>query len=156
MYGRQAKLPIDLELKKKDNNTTVVDLDDVYTSMQENRKEIIKHACENIQKAQCRQKRLYDMKRTSSEYSVGSFVLLKNNKNMHRMGGKLDPKWSGPYSVHQDLGKGCLKLKNSSGNILKNTYHACNLKRYYPLNSNAEEWVCNQHYILHNFENHYF
>ena len=33
------------------------------------------------------------------EYAVGSKVLLKVMKNQHRMGGKLDDRWTGPYEV---------------------------------------------------------
>ena len=46
-------------------------------------------------------------------------VLLKNMKNSHRMGGKMDPKWIGPYSVIERVSKGRYKLCSLSGKELK-------------------------------------
>ena len=55
----------------------------------------------NIAKAQKRQKKNDDARHTSkyNEIVEGSLVLLKNNKNNHRMGGKLEAKYIGPYEV---------------------------------------------------------
>ena len=47
------------------------------------------------------------------------------------MGSKMEPRWIGSYTVTETPGKGHLKLQNhTSGNMLKNTYHASNLKIY--------------------------
>lgn len=87
----------------------------------------------NIAKAQNRQKKNYDARHTSkyNEIVEGSLVLLRNNKNNHRMGGKLEAKYIGPYEVVTLLNKGRAKLKNVSSNKeLKNLYHIVNLKIY--------------------------
>ena len=40
-------------------------------------------------------------------------MLLRNSKNISRKGGKLDPKWLGPYDVVECLGKNVYKIKVS-------------------------------------------
>ena len=66
----------------------------------------------NIAKSQIRQKN-YDKRHTgkSSEIAESSLVLLKNNKNNHRLGGKLESKYIGPYEAVSLQGKGRAKLK---------------------------------------------
>ena len=46
------------------------------------------------------------------------------------MGSKLEPHWTGPYTVVESISKGRVKLKKNirTDNILSNTYHASNLK----------------------------
>ena len=57
-------------------------------------------------------------------------VMLKNMQNSHRMGGKLDKKWLGPYEVVESLSKGRYRLKSSDGSILKKAYNSFLLKEY--------------------------
>ena len=57
-------------------------------------------------------------------------VLLKNMRNSHRMGGKLEKKWLGPYEVVESLSKGRYTLKSSDGSILKKAYNGVLLKEY--------------------------
>ena len=133
MYGRKARLPVDLDFNIRDDceNPGPEDVNIVQEAMSLQRQIIPDNAHNNIEKAQMRQKRLYDKKRHhTSPFLEGTLVLLKNNKNKHRMGSVLEPKWLGPYTVYSNIGKGRLKLRNASGIILKNTYHACNIKKY--------------------------
>ena len=63
----------------------------------------------HLQHAQEYQKQMYDAEHnTMTTISVWDEVLLKNMKNTHRMGGKLDIRWTGPY---EDIGKMRYKLK---------------------------------------------
>lgn len=65
-------------------------------------------------------------------FAVGTKVLLKNMKNSHRMGGKMDPKWLGPYTVKEKATtKGCYKLCSMTGKVLKKSYSSCLLKTYF-------------------------
>ena len=52
---------------------------------------------------------------------------MRNMKNTHRMGGKPDIRWTGPYEVVEDCGKMRYKLKSrKAGNVLKTTMkNAC-------------------------------
>ena len=52
-------------------------------------------------------------------------------KNSHRMGGKLDKKWDGPYTIEVKLSKGRYQLQSSSGVVLKKLYSSFLLKEYY-------------------------
>ncbi|GJX34861.1 hypothetical protein Tco_0246418 [Tanacetum coccineum] len=48
-----------------------------------------------------------------------------------REGGKLGPKWEGPYEVMEALGKGTYKIKNRNGDILPQTWNVQDLKKCY-------------------------
>lgn len=61
-------------------------------------------------------------------FAVGSLVLVKNMKNNHRMGGKLDSRWIGPYVVSEKLAKGQYRLKNKDGNVLQKIHSAILLR----------------------------
>ena len=52
-------------------------------------------------------------------FRVGSRVLLKNMRHNHRMGGKLDVRWNGPYTVVAKLSKGKYQLQSKNGGVLK-------------------------------------
>ncbi|GJU60712.1 reverse transcriptase domain-containing protein [Tanacetum coccineum] len=46
-------------------------------------------------------------------------------------GGKLRPKWEGPYEVTKALGKGAYKLRDCNRNTFLRTWNVCNLKKCY-------------------------
>ena len=64
-------------------------------------------------------------------YPVGSSVMLKNMQNAHRMGGKMDLTWKGPYTIQKMVGKGRYQLKTKNGQVLKKLYNGILLKEYY-------------------------
>ena len=51
-------------------------------------------------------------------------------KYSHRMGGKLDYAWMGPYTVVDVLPKGRYRLRGSNGLVLKKIYNSTLLKPY--------------------------
>lgn len=57
-------------------------------------------------------------------------MLLRNMSNSHRMGGKLDPVFTGPYTVAEILDKGRYSLLNADGKKLKKLYNGVLLKEY--------------------------
>ena len=65
---------------------------------------------------------------------VGSKVWLKNMSNTHRMGGKLDDVYLGPYTVAEVVDKGRYRLQNESGKKLKKLYNGVLLKEHFPVN----------------------
>eukprot|EP00731_Ephydatia_muelleri_P006766 Em0003g1014a len=89
-------------------------------------------AAKNISCAQARQKRQYDLKHNTSSriLKVGDEVLKENSKHKSRKGGKPENPWTGPFYIHEGLGKGRYKLKTESGEILKQTIHCARLKLY--------------------------
>ncbi|GKF52650.1 hypothetical protein Tco_0159560 [Tanacetum coccineum] len=59
-------------------------------------------------------------------------MVYRNNDASHtKDGGKLGPKWEGPYKVTESLGRGAYKLKDCQGNELPRTWNICNLKKCY-------------------------
>ena len=71
----------------------------------------------------------YDKRHTSKDPPIGARVYIKNTRHIHRMGSRLEPRWTGPYRVLQLLGIGRVRLvHDASKRKLKNTYHTSNLK----------------------------
>lgn len=92
---------------------------------------VFKEVDRNITLAQARQKRNYDRQHAALTFSVGDEVLKKNLKNKHRMGGKLDAKWLGPYVVAGITDYGSYELRCAkSGKLLKQRVPVAHLKRY--------------------------
>ena len=100
VYGRQARLPIELNIKPEEGEpaaepSTSSDLkfDEYISDMMK----IRRRALENIQAAQERQKGYYDAKhgKDKSKYQVGELVLVKNSKKLSRKGSKMEPNWHG-------------------------------------------------------------
>ncbi|GJV34156.1 reverse transcriptase domain-containing protein [Tanacetum coccineum] len=59
-------------------------------------------------------------------------LLDENNDASHAMaGGKLGPKWEGPYEVTEALGDGAYKLRSMDGAVLSRTWNIANLKKCY-------------------------
>ncbi|KAJ8406486.1 hypothetical protein AAFF_G00300600 [Aldrovandia affinis] len=55
------------------------------------------------------------------------------------MGSRLEPPWTGPYTVVESLSKGRVKLKDvKTDKILSNIYHASNLKIYTDATSTSD------------------
>lgn len=46
--------------------------------------------------------------------------------------GTLGPSWEGPYRVEAELKPGTFKLRNMQGKLIKHTWNAEHLKKYYP------------------------
>nr|GEY09238.1 reverse transcriptase domain-containing protein [Tanacetum cinerariifolium] len=61
----------------------------------------------------------------------GDFVYRSNDASHAVAGGKLGPKWEGPYEVTEALGDGAYKLRSMDGTILSRTWNIANLKRCY-------------------------
>ncbi|GJY49938.1 reverse transcriptase domain-containing protein [Tanacetum coccineum] len=50
-------------------------------------------------------------------------------ENYDKDGGKLGPKWEGPYEVTEALGKGAYKLRDRNRKLLPRTWNVRNLKK---------------------------
>ncbi|GJZ09754.1 reverse transcriptase domain-containing protein [Tanacetum coccineum] len=73
-----------------------------------------------IQKAKSKAKmeKYYNSKVQSTSFRPGDMVYHSNDASHAKDGGKLGPKWEGPYEVTESLGKGAYKLKDHKGNEL--------------------------------------
>ncbi|GKG28673.1 hypothetical protein Tco_0416038 [Tanacetum coccineum] len=55
-----------------------------------------------------------------------------SNEESHAMdGGKLGPKWEGPYEVTEALGDEAYRLRSMDGTVLPRTWNIANLKKCY-------------------------
>ena len=91
MYGREARLPIDVT-RVQESHDDDLDLEAKVQRMLELQKKIHDKAYANIEKAQARQKLQYESKHnTSTKIAVGEKVLVQAMKNVGRKGGKLEP-----------------------------------------------------------------
>ena len=117
MFGRRAIHPVDVEmgpssdevLKKLQN----VDFVTACNALDAHRKESVVLAKKNLLQAQARQKLQYDRKYVHfPNFQVGTQVLKKDFRCKRRLGGKLDFKWLGPYTIEANLGKGLFKLRS--------------------------------------------
>ncbi|GJU83049.1 hypothetical protein Tco_1285414 [Tanacetum coccineum] len=75
---------------------------------------------------------LLEEKREQAAIQEARNLVYQNNEaSRAKDGGKLGPKWEGPYEVTETLGKGAYKLRDRNGNILPRTWNVCNLKKCY-------------------------
>ena len=114
MFGCKATIPIDIDINKKEPKKVLEEFLNIFSNdivlnycegdiqkEQAKRLELVKH---NIQAAQKKQKKNYDLKLAATLfYKVGALVLLKDTKRKHRKGGKLDVKWLGSYNIFKVL-----------------------------------------------------
>ncbi|GJV08898.1 reverse transcriptase domain-containing protein [Tanacetum coccineum] len=82
-------------------------------------------------KSKAKMEKYYNSKVRSTSFRPGDMVYRSNDASHAKDGGKLGPKWEGPYEVTESLGKGAYKLKDRNGNELPRTWNICNLKKCY-------------------------
>ena len=109
MFGRRATLPTDINIQKQSTKELIDDVDsDDVNKLTEKRKNLLQIAKANILNAQKKQKDYYDRKRANPlYYKSGALVLVKDFTRKKRKGGKLDPKWVGPYFIKKSALEGC-------------------------------------------------
>ncbi|GKB40693.1 hypothetical protein Tco_0885635, partial [Tanacetum coccineum] len=73
----------------------------------------------------------YNSKVRNTIFKPGDLVYRNNDASHAEDGGKLGPKWEGPYEVVEALGKGAYKLRDCNGKLLPRTWNVCNLKKCY-------------------------
>nr|KAG5694276.1 hypothetical protein BaRGS_031994 [Batillaria attramentaria] len=96
LYGEQAKLPFDVtgDANEQDLNEEIMD------TMKGIHEEVKNKIGENISRAQKKQKEYYDSRRAYDHgFRIGDKVLIINAARVHRMGGKMAPRFVGPYEA---------------------------------------------------------
>ena len=140
MYGREAVLPVQLQLIDHNQDGSVVDelhvengtVQSYATQLEKIKKELFSKVDVSIKKAQKKQKKIYDERCTPEKYQIGDLVLVKNMQNLSRAGGKTDERWTGPYAIVNIHEKGLYRLRKlSDGKQLANKINESRLKTFH-------------------------
>nr|GEY62394.1 reverse transcriptase domain-containing protein [Tanacetum cinerariifolium] len=86
-----------------------------------------------IQEARIKSKmeKYYNVRVYNTSFRLGDLVYQNNKASHTEDGGKLGPKWEGPYEVTKAFGKGAYKLRDRNRNTLPLTWNIYNLKKCY-------------------------
>ncbi|GJS64694.1 reverse transcriptase domain-containing protein [Tanacetum coccineum] len=82
-------------------------------------------------KSKTKMEKYYKSKVRSTSFKLGDLVYHKNDASHVEEGGKLSPKWEGPYEITEALGNGAYKLRDRDGKQLPRTWNIRNLKKCY-------------------------
>ena len=148
ILGHKPNVPIDIHMKYPteedlDRDLTkeeVARLEREYLDMRiEEMKKVkettIGRAKVNIANAQIWQKRNYDKRFKSNEnFEIGDLVLLENQVNKNRKGGKRQNRFSGPYTILDISKAGNCTLKHKEGAVKKTKHPLAHLKQYHERN----------------------
>nr|GEW79405.1 reverse transcriptase domain-containing protein [Tanacetum cinerariifolium] len=89
--------------------------------------------CATIREAKAKLKmtKYYNTRVRGVTLRPGDFVYHSNEASHAMDGGKLGPKWEGPYEVTEALGDGAYWLRSTDGVVLSRTWNVANLKKCY-------------------------
>nr|GEW99770.1 reverse transcriptase domain-containing protein [Tanacetum cinerariifolium] len=131
-YGTEAVIPTEIEMPTyRTAAVDVVNNDEelrLNLDLLEERRERAA-ICEA--KAKSKMMKYYDARVRGVAFKLGDFIYRSNDASHAVAGGKLGPKWEGPYEVTEALGNGAYKLRSTDGTILPRTWTVANLKRCY-------------------------
>nr|GEY95707.1 reverse transcriptase domain-containing protein [Tanacetum cinerariifolium] len=82
-------------------------------------------------KAKLKMTKYYNARVRDVAFRPGDFFYRSNDASLAVDGGKLGPKWEGPYEVTEALGDEAYKLRSMDGTVLLRTWNIANLKRCY-------------------------
>ncbi|GJX38737.1 reverse transcriptase domain-containing protein [Tanacetum coccineum] len=82
-------------------------------------------------KAKSKMTKHYNVRVRGVTFRPGDFVYRNNDASHAVDGGKLDPKWEGPYEVMEALADRAYKLRSTDGTVLPRTWNIANLKKCY-------------------------
>nr|GEU39210.1 reverse transcriptase domain-containing protein [Tanacetum cinerariifolium] len=82
-------------------------------------------------KAKLKMTKYYNTRVCGVTFRPGDFVYRSNDASHAVDGGKLRPRWEGPYEVTKALGDGAYKLRSANKTVLPRTWNVANLKKYY-------------------------
>nr|GEW15812.1 reverse transcriptase domain-containing protein [Tanacetum cinerariifolium] len=131
-YGTEAFIPA--EIRMPTYRTIVVDAahnDEelrLNLDLLEERRE---RAAIREAKAKLKMTKYYNARVKGVTFRLGDFVYHSYDASHAVDGGKLGPKWEGPYEVTEALGDGAYKLRSTDGTVLSRTWDIANLKKCY-------------------------
>jgi hypothetical protein len=129
MYGRELRKPIDLAYppyKPVGAQTIHKRVYDNAAHLDSARASVLA----KVQKAQEKQKVRYDDTIRPQTFHIGDKVLLLRSALLKRHDAKLEPKWDGPFWIHDTFQNGSYKLRRLDDRIIRNPAHGDRLKLY--------------------------
>nr|GEW42332.1 reverse transcriptase domain-containing protein [Tanacetum cinerariifolium] len=131
-YGTEAVIPAEIGMPTY--RTTVVDVVNNDEELRLNL-DLLEERRELTAMSEARSKskmmKYYNSRVCGVAFKPGDFVYRSNDASHAVAGGKLGPKWEGPYEVTDALGNGAYKLQSMDGTMLPRTWNVTNLKRCY-------------------------
>nr|GEW65067.1 reverse transcriptase domain-containing protein [Tanacetum cinerariifolium] len=121
-YGTEAVIPSEIEMPTYRTATV-----DVVSNDEELRLnlDLLEERCERAAiceaKAKSKMEKYYNARVRGVTFKLGDFVYRSNDASHAVAGGKLGPKWEGPYEVTEALGDGAYKLRSMDGTTLLRT-----------------------------------
>nr|GEY29870.1 reverse transcriptase domain-containing protein [Tanacetum cinerariifolium] len=128
-YGMKAVIPVEIGMPTL--RTTKVDMvqkDEALEINLELLEERREQAAIREAKSKAKTEKYYNSRVRIISFKPGDLVYHSNDASRME-GGKLSPKWEGPYEVTEALGKGAYKLRDRDGKQLPRTWNHRNLKK---------------------------
>nr|GEZ90051.1 reverse transcriptase domain-containing protein [Tanacetum cinerariifolium] len=129
-YGTEAVIPAEIGMPTyRTAAVDVVDNDEelrLNLDLLEERRELAA-----MSEAKSKMMKYYNARVRGVAFKPGDFVYRNNDASHAIAGGKLGPKWEGPYEVTDALGNGAYKLRSTDGTVLPRTWNLTNHKRCY-------------------------
>nr|GEY37778.1 reverse transcriptase domain-containing protein [Tanacetum cinerariifolium] len=123
-YGTKAVIPLEISMPTlrnakvdmiKNNEALEINLD-----LLEEKRE---HAAIQEAKSKAMMEKYYNVRVRNTSFKPGDLVYWSNEASHAEEGGKLEPKWEGPYKVTEALRKEAYKLRDSNGSIFPWTWN---------------------------------
>nr|GEU85126.1 reverse transcriptase domain-containing protein [Tanacetum cinerariifolium] len=131
-YGTEAVIPTEIGMPTyRTAAVDVVNNDDelrLNLDLLEERREL---AAVREAKSKSKMMKYYNAIVRGMAFKPRDFVYRSNDASHAAAGGKLGPKWEGPYEVTDALGNEAYKLRSTDGTVLPRTWNVTNLKRCY-------------------------
>ncbi|GJV51625.1 reverse transcriptase domain-containing protein [Tanacetum coccineum] len=144
-YGTEAVIPAEIEMPTY--RTAVVNVmhnDEELRLNLDLLEERHERAAICEAKAKLNMTKYYNARVRGVTFRPRDFPYRSNDASHAVDGGKLGPKWEGPYKVMEALGDGAYKLRSIDGAVLPRTWNIVNLKKCH-LSATAHAWM-NSHY----------
>jgi hypothetical protein len=131
MYGRQAKLPVELKVEtiydsEKDMEEAILDRVATIHKMEIDQQDVLI----NIEQGQQKAKDRHDDQRVAQRLKISDKVLVERTWKRKDMSAKLENQWMGPYYIHDVIGYNNYKLRSMEGQLIKGIIHGNRLKIY--------------------------
>ncbi|GJR60641.1 reverse transcriptase domain-containing protein [Tanacetum coccineum] len=131
-YGTKAVIPV--EIRMPTYRTAVVNAahnDEELRLNLDLLRERRERATIREAKAKLKMTKYYNARVRGVTFRLGDFVYRSNDASHAVDGGKLCPKWEGPYEVTEALGDGAYRLRSMDGTVLLRTWNIANLNKCY-------------------------